>query len=47
MDTDPESRWCSTIIGYKFDTTVAVRAEESRDIGELGVVELAEIILQP
>jgi hypothetical protein len=37
FDIDSESRCCSTIIGRKFDTTMVVRAEESRTIGELGV----------
>ncbi|MBQ9056497.1 hypothetical protein [Rhodococcus sp. (in: high G+C Gram-positive bacteria)] len=43
VDTDPESRWCSSIIGHKFDTTIAVRAEESRAIGELGIRNLRRL----
>jgi hypothetical protein len=43
FDIDPESRWCSTIIGKEFDTTVAVRVEESQAIGELGVRNLRRL----
>ena len=43
FDIDPESRWCSSIIGHKFDTTIAVRAEESRAIGELGIRNLRRL----
>lgn len=43
VDADPESRWCSSIIGHKFDTTIAVRAEESRAIGELGIRNLRRL----
>jgi integrase len=38
-----ESRWCSPIATHRFDTAVAVRAEEARAIGELGVRNLRRL----
>lgn len=34
FDIDPEPRWCSSLVGHKFDTTIADHAEESRAIRE-------------
>jgi hypothetical protein len=38
-----ETRWRSSIAGRRFDTTVALRPEESRAIAELGVPNLRRL----
>ena len=43
FDIDPKSHWCSPIIGHRFDTTIAVRAAESRAIDKLGIRNLQRL----
>jgi integrase len=43
VETAPESRWRSPLAPHHFDTTVTVRPEEARAIGELGVRKLRRL----
>src|SRR5690606_30503940 len=43
VNTDPESRWCPSLIAHHFDTTIKVRDEEARAIGELGIRNLRRL----
>lgn len=42
-EPDPESRWCSPLVAHHFDTTIDLRDDEARAIGELGVRNLRRL----
>ena len=43
LDLDTESRWCSPLVGHQFGTTIDLRDDEVRAIGELGVRNLRRL----